>query len=166
MINAIFAVDEAGGLGFNNSLPWSHNPTDLAHFKGLTENHTVVMGRNTWDSLPESMRPLPNRHNIIVTSRPWDFATIPNVTTVHPHIIDDELQIEGMYDDVFLIGGKQLIMSNLHLIDKIHLTVIQGVHEADVVMDMDDVLKHFNLVQESTQHNNCIFKEYVHEAIS
>jgi dihydrofolate reductase len=166
MINAIFAVDEAGGLGLKNGLPWPFNVTDMAHFKGLTEGQTVVMGRKTWDSLPQQFRPLPHRRNIIVTSRPDDFATVNGIITIHPHILDDELQLEGMYDDVFIIGGKQVIMSNLHLIDKIHLTIIQGTHEADVSLDMDNVLKHFNLIHESKPHNNCIFKEYVHEAIS
>ena len=166
MIHAIFAVDEAGGLGNKNGLPWPHNATDLAHFKGLTVDHTVVMGRNTWDSLPESMRPLPHRTNLIVTSKPWDFATVSNVVTIHPYVLDTELEIEGTYGDAFIIGGKQLIMSTLHLIDKIHLTVIQGEYEADVALDMDDVLKRFNLIHESTPHNKCIFKEYVHETIS
>ena len=166
MINAIFAVDEAGGLGFKSGLPWPFNVTDMNHFKGLTEGKAVVMGRKTWDSLPQQFRPLPNRHNIIVTTKPNDFYTVEGITTIHPLILDYELEEQGLYDDIFVIGGKQVIMDNLHMIDKIHLTVIQGTYEADVSLDMDYVLKHFNLVHESKPHNNCIFKEYVHEAIS
>ena len=45
MINAIFAVDYNGGMGFNGTLPWPHNPEDLANFKSTTEQQVVVMGR-------------------------------------------------------------------------------------------------------------------------
>ena len=166
MINAIFAVDEAGNLGFKNGLPWPHQAMDMAHFKGMTEGKTVVMGRNTWDSLPQSVRPLPNRKNIIVTTKPNDFYTVEGIETIHPLIADFTIQEEGMYDDVYIIGGKQVIMDNLHMIDKIHLTVVNGVYEADVTMDMKDVLKHFNLVHQSTPNKNCTFKDYIHEAIS
>ena len=49
MINAIFAADHYGGIGFRGSVPWPHNSSDLKHFKTLTEGHIVVMGRRTYD---------------------------------------------------------------------------------------------------------------------
>ena len=58
-------------LGRHGTLPW-HVPEDLAHFRELTRGHAVVMGRATWDSLPERFRPLPGRDNVVLTrERGW-----------------------------------------------------------------------------------------------
>ena len=58
----IFAVDNAGAIGFENRLPWPTNKTDIKHFSGLTNRKTVLKGHNTWDSLPSGYALLPNRH--------------------------------------------------------------------------------------------------------
>ena len=64
----IVAIDTKSGIiGVNNTLPW-HIPKDLALFKALTINTPIIMGRRTWDSLP--VKPLPSRHNIIISSNP------------------------------------------------------------------------------------------------
>ena len=68
MISAIFAMDENYGIGLNGSLPWPKNSKDFRWFKSNTINSTVVMGRNTWDD-PMMPKPLPNRKNIVITSR-------------------------------------------------------------------------------------------------
>lgn len=62
----IAAVAKNGVIGKNNALPW-HLTEDLKHFKSLTTGHAVIMGRKTWESLPERFRPLPQRQNIVVT---------------------------------------------------------------------------------------------------
>lgn len=54
------------GIGHQGKLPW-HIPEDLARFRELTKDHIVIMGRKTWDSLPDKMRPLPNRYNIVLS---------------------------------------------------------------------------------------------------
>jgi len=65
----IVACDPNGGIGYKNKLPWTKIQGDLPRFKQLTQNKIVVMGRNTWDSLPK--KPLPNRINYILTSDPF-----------------------------------------------------------------------------------------------
>ena len=65
-LTLIAAVARNGIIGKDNALPW-HLPADLRHFKALTTGHTVIMGRKTWESLPEKFRPLPGRRNIVVT---------------------------------------------------------------------------------------------------
>ena len=159
MINAIFAVDEAGALGHKNGLPWPHNKEDLRHFKFTTLDKTVVMGRNTWDSLPDNYRPLPHRRNIIVTTKPYEFSHIEdkNVVTVYPDILYDTLK--DIKDDIFIIGGKQVIMSNLHLIDTLYVTVIHGTYESDVTLDMNQVYRNFDLAAVRSG-KTCTFKEY------
>ena len=68
----VVAIDSQHGIGKNNDLPW-HLPADLKHFKFITTNsavgkrNVVVMGRKTWDSIPEKFRPLPNRTNVVLS---------------------------------------------------------------------------------------------------
>ncbi len=69
MITVIVARARNGAIGMNNTIPW-HAPEDMAFFQRETLGGAIIMGRNTWDSLPK--RPLPRRLNIVVTSRPAD----------------------------------------------------------------------------------------------
>ena len=66
VLTLIAAIARNGVIGIDNRLPW-RLPADLQHFKSLTLGHTVIMGRKTWESLPEKIRPLPGRRNIVVT---------------------------------------------------------------------------------------------------
>ena len=65
-VHLIWAQDKNGGIGKNNMLPW-HISEDLINFKKITSNHTIIMGRRTWESLPK--KPLPNRRNIVLSSK-------------------------------------------------------------------------------------------------
>jgi dihydrofolate reductase len=65
-IGLIWAQARGGVIGRGGVMPW-HLPEDLAHFKRVTLNHPVIMGRKTWDSIPPRFRPLPGRRNIVVT---------------------------------------------------------------------------------------------------
>jgi dihydrofolate reductase len=71
-LGLIFARARNGVIGKAGGLPW-HLPEDMAHFKQVTMGCPVIMGRKTWDSLPERFRPLPGRTNIVVTRAPqWN----------------------------------------------------------------------------------------------
>ena len=77
-MNIIVAACKNRGIGFKNKLPWKLSK-EMKYFKELTigeKNNAVVMGRNTWLSIPEKNRPLPKRENIVLISRtvqtrPW-----------------------------------------------------------------------------------------------
>ncbi len=78
----VVAVDRAGGIGRDNDLPWPRLPADLAHFRRTTSDvvtpgtrNAVIMGRRTWDSVPERYRPLPNRLNVVISRHP---PTLPD----------------------------------------------------------------------------------------
>ena len=101
----IVACDPKGGIGYKNKLPWSKIEGDLPRFKELTTGKVILMGRNTWDSLPK--RPLPNRINVVVTRK-----DIEGVTTLTGLPERDNMDLS----DVWLIGGAQLINSSWHLI--------------------------------------------------
>jgi dihydrofolate reductase len=65
----IWAQARDGVIGRDGAMPW-HVPEDLAHFRATTRGHAVVMGRATWDALPERFRPLPDRENVVLSRRP------------------------------------------------------------------------------------------------
>jgi len=145
MINAIFAVDEAGALGYKNGLPWGNNKTDLARFKEITHKKIVMMGRNTWDSLPDFFKPLTNRFNVIVTSHKFKPFNEPHplVSLIHPDFLISYL-VANKWKPIYIIGGKQLIESTIHMIDHIHLTEISGTYPADTHLNMVHILQNLN----------------------
>ena len=125
----IIACDPEGGIGYQNRLPWTNIQGDLPRFKRLTSGKTVIMGRNTWDSLPK--KPLPGRINIVVSSRPLE-AEYDNV------IRASELNNWNRPDDVefWLIGGAKLIDSYWKEIDEIHLTKVYDHYTCDTFIDL------------------------------
>ena len=65
-VGLIWAEARGGVIGAEGGMPW-HVPEDLAHFKAVTLGAPVIMGRKTWDSLPERFRPLSGRENVVIT---------------------------------------------------------------------------------------------------
>ena len=111
MINLIVAVDEKMGIGYDNHL-LEAIPEDLKRFKSLTTGHVVVMGRKTWDSLPN--KPLPNRKNIVISSQKQEnFMTTAECLNY----------IKNIKDDVFVIGGASVYRFFLPLANRIYITL-------------------------------------------
>lgn len=120
MLALIAAVARNGVIGSDNALPW-HLPEDLKHFKALTSGHAVIMGRKTWESLPEKFRPLPGRHNIVV-SRDTDYHAA-GASVVHS--IDEAVMVAASGDTLsFVIGGAELYRQALPLATRLELTEI------------------------------------------
>lgn len=115
-IALIAAVAENGAIGRNQQLLW-HLPNDLKFFKNLTSGHTVVMGRRTFESLPNGA--LPNRRNIVLTHNPH--VSWPNVTVIHQL---DEIEQEKADDEIFIIGGASLYNETIGLADTLYITHI------------------------------------------
>ncbi|MBQ0132115.1 MAG: dihydrofolate reductase [Comamonas sp.] len=126
-IHLIYARAANGVIGLNNTMPW-HLPEDLAHFKQLTSGHPVVMGRKTWDSLPERFRPLPGRTNIVVT-RNTDWSA-PGV--VRASSLEQALQLGAQHGEtVWVMGGAQIYAQALPLADVVEVTIIDQDFEGD-----------------------------------
>lgn len=117
MISLIAAVGKNYELGKDNKLIW-HFKKDMEYFKEVTTGKTVVMGRKTYESIG---RPLPNRRNIVITSR-----MLEGVETVKT--IDEILD---MQDDIFIIGGASIYSEFIKYADKIYLTLIDKEYDAD-----------------------------------
>lgn len=119
MIAAIAAVDMNFGIGFENQL-LAHIPEDLQYFKQLTTGKVVVMGSNTWASLPK--KPLPNRYNVIITRNPVYEEEADNYRF---HTWDEVKEfLTTTNRDVFIIGGGRVYEELLPYCDKIYLTYI------------------------------------------
>ena len=157
MIKAIFAIDEAGAVGIDGHLPWPNNATDLKHFQSKTLGSTVIMGRKTWEGLPENVRPFADRTNLVISKQKKYKAK--GAIVLHPLQLAEYLNKKGHQQDFFVIGGAQLILSLVHKIEYIYMTVIEGRYPADTYLDVELLLQHFHLIS-SNHVNNCIFREY------
>lgn len=124
MISLIVAMDKNRGIGYKGDL-LTFLPGDLPRFKKITTNHNVIMGRKTFESLPKG--PLPNRHNIVVTRN--KSLNIPGVTIVNS--IEEALKICKDDDESFIIGGGEIYKESLLYADKLYITKIDKVFDAD-----------------------------------
>jgi dihydrofolate reductase len=143
MINAIFAVDFNGGMGFNGTLPWPHNAEDLQQFKNLTTGHVVVCGRKTWDD-PKMPKPLPNRTVYVATHRPVSYAQ-PFGGDIKQKVLD----IESAHPDkkIFVIGGVEILEATRSLLDRVYVTHIKGAYRSDTRIHVKEFLTGFRPVR-------------------
>ena len=115
-IKLIVATDLSRGIGKANQLPW-HLPEDLAHFKKLTTSHSIIMGRNTYDSIG---RPLPNRQNIVITrNNDWYKEGVDVANS-----LDDALK-QAKDTEIFIIGGGQIYQQALPHAQHLYITQIE-----------------------------------------
>ena len=125
MLFAIWAQDENGLIGKNNRLPW-HLPNDLRFFKETTINHTLVMGRKTFEGM--GGRPLPNRQTIVLT-RDKDYQA-ENVMVMHS--LDEVLAYDQMNKGkTFIAGGSAIYSEFMPYCEKIYRTFIEDCFEGD-----------------------------------
>jgi dihydrofolate reductase len=133
-MRCVLCMDQRGGIGRNNTLPWSI-PADLARFKSLTTKGTVVMGSNTFFSLPNHKRPLPDRRSIVVSRNPNDakFDEYRN----HPRLSVTTIDAAALTDESILIGGAQLYQALFERIRILHLSVVHAVFDCDTYIYID-----------------------------
>lgn len=124
MIGIIVAMDSQGGIGNKGALPWPHLGSDMRHFREITDGSMVVMGRNTYDSIG---RPLPNRHNVVVTTKPLGPVAV--------QVIEDPLEFLETYRDsrelVWVIGGASIYELALPMASEMHITRIGEIFAAE-----------------------------------
>lgn len=120
----IVALGHENVIGKDNDLLW-HLTDDLKRFKQLTLGHPVVMGRRTWESLPEKVRPLPGRTNVVVTRDAAYEALAPGALVAHSweEALAAAQQAEGA-DEIFVIGGGELYKTALPDTQRIYLTLV------------------------------------------
>ncbi|HEY9559320.1 MAG TPA: dihydrofolate reductase [Anseongella sp.] len=110
-------------IGKSNQLIW-HMPADLKHFRELTTGSTVIMGRKTFESIG---KPLPNRHNIVVT-RQKDYPA-PGCEVVGS--LDEAVQISHQEENVFILGGGEIYRQSMEIAGTLYITEIHATFEGD-----------------------------------
>ncbi|MEN8121298.1 MAG: dihydrofolate reductase [Bacteroidota bacterium] len=123
-VSIIAALDKNRAIGNDNKL-LCYLPADLRHFKSLTTGHTIVMGRKTYESLPNGA--LPNRKNVVLTKNK-DFMC-EGCEIVHS--VDEVFNICKVDEEIFIIGGAQIYKLFIEKANKLHLTQIHHEFEAD-----------------------------------
>ena len=152
-LEAILAYDLNNGISKNGAIPWK-SKKDLKFFYNITKGNIVIMGKNTFLSLPENCRPLKQRVNIVLTKSPQlflnneEYKNKPELIfsdneTIYKEIIDNRQK----YNDIFpflnpnfkiiIIGGKQIYDKYFPLCETVWVTRIKNDHQCDLIIDYD-----------------------------
>lgn len=142
MFSIIAAVDHDWGIGKDRRIPWIL-PPDMRHFYKLTVEGTVIMGRNTWESLPN--KPLKNRRNIIITSKEGYAGSNEDVYWAEGFTFDDTLRFSK--GKTFIIGGQQLYEEAIGHpeCEEVYLTQIGDWFDCDKFFPAEKLIENFAL---------------------
>jgi len=134
-IAIIAAMDKNRGVGKENKIPW-HITEDLVHLKNLTQDHVVILGRKTYESMSwyydRSGRPMPAKLYIAVTRDVNYKPTRENATAANS--LEEALRkAEGVADteEVFINGGAQMFTEGITKADRLYLTIVEGDYDVD-----------------------------------
>ena len=136
-VSLVVAVDEAGGIGFNNQL-LCHLPRDLQHFKALTVGKAVIMGRKTFQSIG---KPLSMRVNLVLTRQAGTAEGAERLTNAELSAeagvlrlpsLEEALRLCQDLTEVMIIGGAQIYQQALPIADCVYMTRIHHRFQADV----------------------------------
>ena len=143
MIKAILACDDTGGVSKNGTLPWPNNSKDLSWFKSNTSGQVVVMGSTTWED-PHMPRPLPNRVNVLVTSRPSHHNRADHY--INGDLITKVIEMSERYPELttWIIGGPNIIEQTLGIIDEFYISRIPGDYDCDTHLPLRKIETLFN----------------------
>ena len=125
-LSLIAAIAANNCIGKSGALPW-YLPEDLAHLKKLTLGKTVLMGRKTWESLPEKFRPLPKRTNIVIT-RQTDYV-VPAGVKIYTTISDAIAAHQA--EEIMVIGGAEIYRQTIDAADTLYITEIHQIIDGD-----------------------------------
>lgn len=125
-VSLVAAIARNGVIGRDGAMPW-RLPEDMRRFREITIGHPVVMGRRTWDALPDRFRPLPGRRNVVVTQNPeWAADGADRAGS-----LGEALDLVAGEPVVYVIGGGQIYEEALPLTDELLLTEIDADVEGD-----------------------------------
>jgi dihydrofolate reductase len=134
MLTIIAAASENNALGKDNDLVW-HLPNDFKRFKTLTSGHYIIMGRKTFESFP---KPLPNRTHIIIT-RQKNYEVPEGCIVVEN--FEKAVEICPKDQETYIIGGGEIYKQTIHLANKIELTRVHTIVDADTFFPEIDANK-------------------------
>ena len=169
-INIIAAIDNNRAIGYQNKLLF-HIDEDMKHFKQLTTGHTIVMGRRTFESLPNGA--LPHRRNIVVSTTMKQRELAEGYSYHKQHGIEvyssltEALAACANEDDIYIIGGASVYEQALPIADRLCLTEIHDTPaDADAFFPEYDGWKETAREEHTTDekhHQAYAFVDYVRE---
>ena len=161
-VTLIAAVSRGGVIGRDGGIPW-RLPEDMQRFRSLTMGHPVVMGRHTWESLPDQFRPLPGRGNVVVTRNPdWSAQGADRAGS-----IEEAFDLFEAESQVFVIGGGEVYAAALPSADELVLTEIDADIEGDTMFpswdrdEFEEIERHERVAEDGTPF---AFVRYVRRA--
>lgn len=136
-----------GGIGLKGKLPWRIKD-DIQLFKEITTHaapnkmNAVIMGRKTWESIPEKFRPLQNRYNIICSSTMTQAVSNNTIVVNSPKEVMNVLSTLPNLGKAFVVGGASIykIFFDMDVITQIHLSFVYQNYECDTFFDISDIL--------------------------
>jgi dihydrofolate reductase len=143
-ISIIVAIAENQAIGKDNRLLW-HLSDDLKRFKKLTTGHTLIMGRNTFLSLPNGA--LPNRRHIVISDQAGEAFDGCEVA----RSIEEAVELAGSKEECFVIGGGMVYAQFLPVAGKLYLTQVHASFEADTFFPEIDFSQWEALVSEEVE---------------
>lgn len=155
MYTIIAAIGKNRELGRDNKLLWSLKG-DLKFFKEKTTNHTIIMGRKTFESLG---RLLPNRKHIVISSSnnfPKEVDVYNNIESLLSHYKDTS-------EELFIIGGAKIYSEFIDYATKMYLTLVDGEFDADVYFPMFDESVWTKTVLSENEENGLKYKHVLYE---
>lgn len=143
-VHFVWAQSTSGIIGVNGKLPW-HDRGDLQHFKDMTTNKVIVMGRKTRESLPQRNKKLPNRTNIVLSKNMKSTKTVKAVASPYAAI---EQTAHNSQDELWVIGGHETFQAFIkaHDLNKIPFRLDAYVS----VLNVDDEIQPITAQDEVT----------------
>lgn len=186
LLDIVVCCTPSNGIGAGNKLPW-RLANEMKYFAKLTTGNpdqsgrnVVLMGRNTWESIPSRFRPLKNRINVVL-SRNWTSSTVNQSN--EPNLPDyvygsmkealDHLNQRKDVNRVFVIGGASVYQEALNsdLVHRVYLTRLQHEFECDVFFPLLEVPEKYKTVscdqitEEEQIENGIRYRYYVYERV-
>jgi thymidylate synthase len=163
----IVAFCKNRGIGKNNIIPWKLKD-DTLFFKTITTNNVVVMGRKTYESIPEKHRPLKNRMNIVLTHNPTTYeSTHDNLVYTDFTNVFSVLK-KCSFDNVFIAGGSTIYNLFYDKLTTLYVTYVDKEYETDT--QFPQITNDYTLVMNSKNHwsgeEECFFRFLKYERCS
>lgn len=155
MFKLIVAISEDGIIGNKSGIPWNI-PEDLKIFKEFTMNNIIVMGRRTWESLPQ--KPLKNRISIVFSKNEIGEDVYSVKSLDEFLVLINKIKLNK---EVFIIGGSKIYELFLYnnLIDSLIVTVVKGNYDGDTYFPIN-YLKEYSKVNVLLDTDKFVLKEY------
>lgn len=123
---SIAAISENYVIAKDGQIPWNL-PEDMKRFKQLTTGHPVIMGRVTYETIPEKFRPLAKRLNVVVSSKsqnyPPSVVVVPSLEEALQKVQQPDSQVEGIdFEEAYVIGGQSLYFASMGKVDRLEIT--------------------------------------------